>query len=115
MSLSHPEPLRSVKMKDPRDMAAEQPDMIGDRKVCRKHRPYDGGSGRWCHPDAISTGDDYYSDGSGYANYRCPNCGLEFGEELVAMSERTEAMQLWGRETHPVVAKRMRCCERERR
>lgn len=55
-----------------------------ERKVCTAEEPYQFKSTpneRWSHPDAREMDADYSTYGS-YATYLCPNCNLEFREEL---------------------------------
>lgn len=58
-----------------------------ERQICTKENPYtpDKG-GRWQHPNAIEIDEDYGKGGGvadgDYVQYRCPNCGKTFWEEL---------------------------------
>jgi hypothetical protein len=57
------------------------------RQICTKKNPMPPNApGRWEHPDAEEIGEDYgpgggVADGD-YIDYKCPNCGIKFKEEL---------------------------------
>lgn len=58
---------------------------MSERQTCSKESPMpDNAGGLWCHPDAVSQGDEYngLSGGGDYERFKCPHCGLFFRVEL---------------------------------
>ena len=58
--------------------------MSDSRYVCTKAEPWSVEKGRRAiHPDAVSVGqDDDFHLGQSYEKLHCPNCNLDFEEEL---------------------------------